>query len=262
MKKIFLTLFTFVLLTGNLKATDWSEFQKILDTGIVQFKFKGTEGEFSHNAFDYEKIRNSPDALETLTLQKNILSKATIPHERVQLLTFWINAYNFFTIVEVINNKPVKSMKDIGWKNRHHKVAQKEYSLDDIEHKILRPLKEPRIHFVINCASVSCPELRKLVYSPEMLIQDLNQQTKNALKNPLHLRPDGDDVAATKLFDWFEDDFETPLYEDPDGFLKFFAPKGLQKEIDSWIDYDWSLNNPKNIRDKMLILKVQENAHE
>jgi len=98
-------------------------------------------------------------------------------------LAFWINAYNAVTIDKVIKWKPKNSVRETPipgvWTStkffttREHTVAGKHLSQDDIEHEILRKMfKEPRIHFVIVCASSSCPPLPRFAYTEE------NVQTK------------------------------------------------------------------------------------
>ena len=117
---------------------------------------------------------------------------------------------------------------------------------------------DARIHFAVNCASVSCPGLKSTPFTADGIRVELTEQTKDALKNPLHIQPDWGDVEVTKLFDWFEEDFENKLYTDAEGFLKKYAPVKLQREIDGWLKYDWTLNTPKNVKKAMSELKVKQ----
>ena len=149
-------------------------------------------------------------------------------------------------------------MKKIGWKNKRHDVGGQKYSLDDIEHKIIRPMGDARIHFAVNCASVSCPGLKSTPFTSDGIRVELTHQTKEALKNPLHIQPDWGNVEVTKLFDWFEEDFEVKLYINAEGFLKKYAPVKLQREIDGWLDYDWNLNSPENVKKAMSKFKVKQ----
>ena len=242
--------FIFLLIITSFATADevWNSYSEILSKGVVQLNYTGPYGDFSHNAFDYKTLKNDALSKKLIAKQIEILANYSPPSNRFEKLAFWINAYNFYTIVDVLNNMPVKSMKDIGWKNRHHIVGGKKYSLDDIEHKIIRPMHDPRIHFAVNCASVSCPGLKKTIFTAQGVRLELTQQTKEAFKNPLHIRPDGSDVEVTKLLDWFADDFKISIYKDREGFVKKFAPAKLQKEIDGWIDYNWELNSSDNIK--------------
>ena len=249
---------TEVAATGS---ADWSSYQKILDIGIKKTSYTGKYGDFEHNAFDYQALIKHSEFKTLISQQKENLKNATAPENRFEKLAFWINAYNFFTIVDVTAEFPVDSMKDIGWKNERHTVGGKKYSLDHIEHKILRPMGEPKIHFAINCASVSCPSLYDKVFEGKTVGATLKMLTEAAFKNPLHIRPDDDEVDVTKLMDWFEEDFEVRPFKSAEGFLKRYAPKELQKEIDGYISYNWNINNAENIAKAMkeLDVKVKEN---
>ena len=174
-------------------------------------------------------------------------------------LSFWINVYNFFTIVDVVSRYPVNSMRsDIGWKNQHHVIGGKKFSLDMVEHKIIRKYNDARIHFAINCASVGCPALISDIFTKENLNKELDAVVINALKNPLHLykHKTKQKYYHTKLFNWFDDDFEKAPYHSVQNFLSRFAAKKYSS-IDSSrsISYDWDLNNPENIIAKMKIIQ-------
>ena len=98
-------------------------------------------------------------------------------------LAYWINAYNALTIDLIIKNYPLKSIKEIKfpWKTKCFNDGKNNYSLGDIEHKILRKMNEPRIHFAINCASKSCPKLLNEAYIEKNLNNQLNAATKEFL---------------------------------------------------------------------------------
>jgi len=83
-------------------------------------------------------------------------------------LAYWINAYNALTVQLILENYPLKSIRDLDdpWDTDCFKIKGKSYTLGDIEHKILRKMDEARIHFAINCASASCPKLRNEAYQP------------------------------------------------------------------------------------------------
>ncbi len=237
--------------TKSFQKPDWTAYQKILDIGIVKNSYKGTYGIFSHNAFDYKKLIKHEKFKDFINTQIKSLKKTKAPIDTSGKLAFWINAYNFFTIVDVCSGFPVKSMKDIGWKNVRHQVGNSKYSLDHIEHKILRPLGEPKIHFAINCASVSCPSLYEKVLKQEDILETLTQLTKAAMKNPLHISPYGNKVKVSKLMDWFESDFKVKPYDSANGFIKAMAPDKLKKDINGYLKYDWNLNSPENIKSVM-----------
>ena len=235
----------------NLHKPDWSCYQKILELGIIKNSYSGTYGAFNHNAFDYKKLINSENFKLLVNKQVQSLKTTQAPQGKFAKMAFWINAYNFFTIVDVTKNYPIKSMKDLGWKNVRHQVGNTKYSLDHIEHKIVRPLGEPKIHFAINCASVSCPSLYHNVLREETINETLTKLTKDAMKNPLHISLKRNKVYVSKLLKWFKSDFEVQPYKSADGFIRAMAPSQLQKQIDAYLDYDWNLNSPENI-DKVM----------
>lgn len=243
---------------AELQKPDWTAYQKILDIGLVKNSYKGPYGSFSHNAFDYNKLIEHENFKELIDSQIKSLQKTKSPDEAAAKLAFWINAYNFFTIVDVCANFPLTSMKDIGWKNVRHQVGNTQYSLDHIEHKLLRPLKEPKIHFAINCASVSCPSLHEKFFREENIIEELTRLTTEAFKNPLHIELKGNKVNVSKLMDWFEVDFKQAPYFSTTGFVQQMAPPELQKEVDGHLQYDWMLNDPENVQEAMEKYELQK----
>lgn len=100
---------------------------------------------------------------------------------RAEKLTYWINAYNAFTVKLIIDKYPVKSIKDIKspWDIRFIELGDKTFTLNHIEHKILRKMDEPRIHFAIVCASVSCPKLLNTAFEAAQLETQLSVATRD-----------------------------------------------------------------------------------
>ncbi len=259
MKKLILFLcvtifFTQQALYAEAESTIWDNYREILQTAVSEHMYETVDGEFSHSSVDYQKIKVGPEVQEKVRLQLKRLSSVKEPEDQKRKLAFWINAYNFFTIVDVVNNYPVKGMKEIGWKERHHKVNNTLYSLDDIEHKIIRPLGDPRVHFAINCASVGCPSLKREPFTGIQIGEQLDLTVTNALKNPLHLRlVTKDKLHTTQLFKWFKDDFKTEKFKGVDNFIHSYAPERFREtdQIKAEIEYDWALNTEQNIEKKM-----------
>ncbi len=162
--------------------------------------------------------------------------------------TFWINAYNGFTIELVVNHYPVKSIKDIGgilkypWKKEFIQIADKTYSLDYIEHKILRKkFYDPRIHFAINCASKSCPQLLNEAYQPSKLDDQLNQAAIRFVNDSFRNNISANSVAISAIFKWFSNDFTKS--ENIISFLNQYAKTKINPNPKiSYLDYNWSLN--------------------
>lgn len=233
--------------------TFWGGYQDILNSAVTVNTFMSIDGKFSHASVDYEKMKTNPELQEKIRDQLKKLKTVKAPEGEKHKLAFWINAYNFFTIVDVVHNYPITSMKKIGWKNKHHQVEGTLYNLDDIEHNIIRPLADPRIHFAINCASVGCPSLKAEIFDGNQIDTQLDKVVANALKNPLHLRMINNKLNTTQLFKWFSKDFETGGYKGVADFINRFAPERLRNahQIEKKIKYDWNLNTEQNVLQKI-----------
>ena len=169
-------------------------------------------------------------------------------------LAYWINAYNAFTLKIILDNYPVESIKDIGsniqiplinstWDIPFIEIGDKELTLNDIEHRILRKdFNEPTIHFAIVCASVSCPSLRSEAYTAGKIYKQLNEQALAFINDKSKNQIATNQVKISKIFSWFEGDFtkEGNLID----FLNQYSKVKINKEADiSYMDYNWSLNN-------------------
>ena len=132
-------------------------------------------------------------------------------------LAYWINAYNIFTIKLIVDHYPLKSIKDIGdglpminspWDIKFFKIGNIDFDLNTIEHEILRKqFNEPRIHFAINCASISCPKLRTEAFTAQKLEAQLEEQTTDFINNPDKNSINDKETKLSKIFDWFQSDF-------------------------------------------------------
>lgn len=170
---------------------------------------------------------------------------------------FYINAYNAYTIKLILKNfkngQPPSSIKDIGsffskpWSIKFVKIGGKTYTLDNIEHDILRPtFKDPRVHFAVNCASRSCPPLISVPYSGAKLDQQLDAGTRAFINNEQENRLEGTTLYVSSIFKWFKEDFQNG----PVGFFEIYGQGELKKELAAkkdrikvkYLDYDWSLN--------------------
>ena len=215
---------------------------------------------------DYAALKTDSRLADYLA-QFAVVDPATLPDESARL-AYWINAYNAFTLKLVADAYPVKSIHDLGtggriigflikrtpWDIRFANIAGRKMTLNEIEHEVIRKqFDEPRIHFAIVCAAVSCPPLRSEAYVPERLDAQLEEQTRLFLRDGVNNRFDLANLKArlSPIFNWFKADFggtDRTVLE----FVAPYAPPdaaaSLHQEAGSWdlsyTDYDWSLNGP------------------
>ena len=165
-----------------------------------------------------------------------------------EAMAFWINAYNLLTVDLIIRQNEHDSIKKIGgvfgnaWKDYHWTIGGKQYALDEIEHGILRKMGDPRIHAAINCASLSCPDLRTEAYTAAKLDTQLNEQVSIFLRNERKgLRKTETGITVSKIFDWFEEDFQAG-----GGVVEFIrsydSSVAKDTRINGYFDYNWKLN--------------------
>ena len=159
-------------------------------------------------------------------------------------LAYWINAYNAMTIDLILRNPSVKSIKDIDkpWDQRLWKLDKKWYNLDEIEHQILRKMDEPRIHFAIVCASVSCPKLQNKAFTASNLDNQLTNATKEFLSDKSKNNLSKSNVKLSKIFKWFAKDFKQN--QSIIDFLNKYSDIEIsQNASKSYMDYNWDLND-------------------
>lgn len=204
---------------------------------------------------DYAAIASSAD-WKKLVASLSATKPATL-RTRNEKLAFWVNAYNILAIDLVAKNLPLESIRDIGsflspvWKREAGLIDGEPYSLDQIEHEIVRPMGDPRTHAAVICASTSCPALRREPFSAAKLDAQLDQAMRTWMADPgkgLKLDRAADTVRLSKIFDWFAEDFAPE-----GGALKFaarFAPADARTWLEAngsradveYFDYDWRVN--------------------
>ncbi|WP_234423438.1 DUF547 domain-containing protein [Aquimarina spinulae] len=172
--------------------------------------------------------------------------RKNIPAEnwsKSDVLAYWINVYNAFTVKLILDNYPIKSIKDIKepWDLRFFKLGNKWYTLNDVEHRILRKMGDPRIHFGINCASISCPPLLNKAFTAQNVDHELEKLTIDFINDTKRNTITPSSVQLSKIFTWFAKDFKT------EGSLIHFLNKYSRITINSnakksFKKYNWNLN--------------------
>ncbi len=169
---------------------------------------------------------------------------------------YWINAYNAYTVDLILQHYPVKSIKDIGskikipfvntpWDIKFINIGGKKYDLNNIEHGILRKkFDDPRIHFALVCASMSCPRLRNEAYTSAQLDAQLEDAGKDFLNDRSKNRISAGKAELSKYFSWYKGDFTKK------GSLANFINQYSTVKINGntkidHLDYNWNLNEQK-----------------
>lgn len=171
-------------------------------------------------------------------------------------LAFWINAYNAFTLKIICDNYPVKSIMNLDsgkiWDREFVEINGTKMSLNHIEHEIIRKeFADPRIHFALVCAAVSCPPLRSEAYQGNRLDDQLDEQGKIFFqnKNKNYFELDKQVAHISKILEWYGKDFgetnsEILIYISR--YLPIETASAVKKNPDEWkieyTNYDWSLN--------------------
>jgi hypothetical protein len=163
---------------------------------------------------------------------------------RSQQMAYWINVYNAFTVKLIVDHYPINSIMDIyegkPWDVKWIKLGNKTYSLNQIEHEILRPkFEDARIHFAVNCAAKSCPPLANRAYTESNLDSMLSIQTKKFINNQIFNNIQPGKISISKIFDWYKEDFADLI-----AFLNQYSDITIQKNAEiRFQEYDWKLNN-------------------
>ncbi|HEC16825.1 MAG TPA: DUF547 domain-containing protein [Sedimenticola sp.] len=232
-----------ILTSGPIQAKepDWSDYAALLKEHVTTEQHHGVR----LNWVSYGRLRQDP-RWPRLLKQMEGFSPQNLSTDQ-ERLAFYINAYNIMAIKVVVDNWPLESIKDVGnllwpvWKRTAGRIGGKEVTLNEIEHEILRPMGEPRIHFAIVCASTSCPDLRKEPFTAAKLDEQLDEQAAGFLGNAKKgLRQDGGGIRVSKIFSWFEDDFggESGVK----AFIQHYRPLPAGASIQADLPYDWRLN--------------------
>jgi hypothetical protein len=230
-KRTFLVIIVFLSLKGTAQTFIYNE---LLQAHVSK------EGMVDYKNFNQKRLRLYLTSLEKVTPNSS--------WSKDRKKAFWINVYNAYTLQIVLENYPVKSIRNIkksgktAWRIPFVKVGNQTYTLDDLEHEILRKKhKDPRIHVAVNCASISCPKLLNVAFTEEnldtklenLMIGFVNDTTRNKISN--------EKVKISKIFSWFKEDFteKGSIIE----YLNQYSETPIHKNAQiRYKTYDWNLN--------------------
>ncbi|ADV48265.1 protein of unknown function DUF547 [Cellulophaga algicola DSM 14237] len=203
-------------------------------------KYVDKKGNVNYAAFKKDSLALS-SYLELLA--KN---EPTDQWSKSEKLAYYINLYNAATVKLILDNFPVKSIKDIKgpWDKEWVKIGAKVYSLGYIEHKILRKMEEPRIHFAINCASYSCPKLVNKAYLAATIEKQLQEATFDFINDTTRNKIAENELQLSNIFKWYKSDFTTKVSLQE--YIKPYSKININTDAKvKYLDYNWSLNETK-----------------
>lgn len=203
------------------------------------------------------KAQSTQKLIDWLTEISQInLQQSDDPEEQLAL---WINLYNALVIAEVLKKYPLKSIlpKFLGIPNWISFFAffsspvfdahQRFYSLNNIEHDILRPqFQDPRLHFALVCASMGCPLLRNEAYMGDRIQTQLDEDARRFINNRNKLFYDNESkiLYCSQIFKWYRSDFLKVADSIPD-YIKTYLSSPLELDKNTpirYLKYDWYLN--------------------
>jgi hypothetical protein len=187
------------------------------------------------------------------SLQGTAVSRLSRPEQKA----YWINLYNALTVKTILDHYPVKSIRDIDispgwfsdgpWDAKLLTIEGEEVSLNDIEHRILRPIwQDNRVHYAVNCASLGCPNLQAQPFTANNMEDLLDQAARDYINHPRGMKVAGDKAILSSIYDWFQVDFGGNEEGVRQHLLKYAGPERTAYlktgKVRFSYDYDWTLN--------------------
>ena len=235
---------------GSGASVDHGAWQRLLDSYLAP----GADGV---NRFAYGRV--SPADREALNAYVAHLAATRVGAlKRAEQLAYWINLYNALTVRLVLDHYPVASIRDIAispglfavgpWGKPLIEVEGEALTLNDIEHRILRPIwGDPRIHYGVNCASIGCPDLQARAFTAETAEALLEAAARAYVNHPRGARVEAGRLTVSSIYAWFREDFGA----NEAGVIAHLKPYAVPElataleaveAIDAY-EYDWALND-------------------
>ncbi len=233
---------------NNTAVIDHSKWQQILDKYLV------TDHPSKIHLFRYADMQPADRKILKSYLQ-DLQTLDPRLYSRKQQMAYWINLYNALTVNLILNHYPISTIKKTGkgwlsfgpWDDAIAEIAGQLLTLNDIEHKILRPIwKDPRIHYAVNCASLGCPNLAARAYTAENVDRLLEQGAVDYINHTRGVKFTDNKLMVSSIYHWYIEDFggsQQGLLR----HLKQYARPDLKQALTTYKgsidhDYDWSLN--------------------
>jgi hypothetical protein len=176
---------------------------------------------------------------------------------RDEQIAYWINLYNAATVDLILDNYPVDSIRDLGegifsngpWDDELLTVEGEALTLNDVEHRIVRPIwRDARIHYVVNCASIGCPNLQPVALTAENWDRVFADAAVQYITHPRGVRFDGRRLVLSSIYDWYVADFGGDLAGVKEHVADYLDAATAERLMDHdgrvSYEYDWTLNEP------------------
>ena len=224
MIRIFTLLLSLLLTSGGAFAQlDTAVWDQLLDSAV------------DNGQVDYSQWRGNP-SFDAVVEQVALTDTGAM--NRQQILAFYINAYNILAARGILDGRSPDGIlgRYLYFKRDTYTVAGQRISLHQLEHDWIRPLKEPRIHFAIVCASQSCPILQRVAYTADSLDEQLEAAARGFVNDTSRNRFNlaSGRAELSKIFEWFEEDFK----EESGSVQGYLAPIVKSAEISSLLTRD------------------------
>jgi hypothetical protein len=235
---------------ANRKTIDHYAWDKFLKQYVVAPHPSGI------NRVRYQEV--TPEDLKGLkTYLQEMQNVAISNYNRAEQKAYWINVYNAATVDLIVARFPVKSIRDINispgllargpWGAKLFSVEGERLSLDDIEHRILRPIwNDNRVHYALNCASLGCPNLQQTAFTAENSETLLDRGATDFINHPRGVSIQTGRLRVSSIYVWFQEDFGGDAEELMEHWRKY-ANSPLADALEKYSgglahDYDWRLN--------------------
>lgn len=233
---------------ANTESIDHNEWQLLLDNYLKQHVSGINRVDYAAlKANDEETLNDYLDDLQDIDPRD---------YSKKQQFAYWVNLYNAATVALIVENLPVESITKIKdgllsfgpWDKEWLEVGEDTLSLNDIEHRILRPIwQDNRIHYAVNCASLSCPNLSQQAFTAENTEQQLDKLASEYINHPRGVTFEKGKLKVSSIYHWYEEDFNTDQ-SNLISHLSRYAKPALKEKLDVLSndsfkhDYDWRLN--------------------
>lgn len=225
--------------TATISHSEWQSFLDnylVRDNGYTLVKYGAVSKQ------DRKNLKQYISSLEAIDPKQYSLNEQ---------YAYWVNLYNAITVDLILDDYPIKSITKLGglfsfgpWGSDVVKVAGKDLTLNDIEHRILRPIwNDPRTHYAVNCASLGCPNLQEQAFTADNTEALLEKAAKEFVNSDKGVLLSGKNAQLSSIYDWFADDFGNK--QELIQHLAKYRPELSTFSGEFSYEYDWDLNGKK-----------------